>query len=162
VYAKSLIVFVLCTALVIGFVVVLNGEASVVGHQVQDLPTVQTSCTAGDASCPRFSIISANLRTENTTDQLGVANPAYLSLVFNVTGDTPLASVNLYIGNSSADDVQGPFGPGLNRMVNLTLLATITLSPGDSYLLSVEGISNNGSYVVESEFVTAVIQAPYS
>lgn len=160
-YAKSLIVFVLCTALVIGFVVVLNEEAGIVGSQVQALPTSNASCVPSDPSCPHFSILSASLRTQNTSDQLGIANPAYLSLELNVTGD-PLASLRLFVGNASAGDPPGPLGPGAVKIVNFTLLATISVSPGKAYLLSVEGLNANGAYVLESEYVTAEGQVPYT
>ena len=75
-YTKSLVVFVLCTALVVGVAVVLNYEATSVGNQIQSLPALQATCSPTDPSCPHFSIVSASLRTQNTTDQLGIANPS--------------------------------------------------------------------------------------
>jgi hypothetical protein len=161
-YAKSLIVFVLCTALVIGFVVVLNIEAGIVGNQIQALPTATSNCSPSDPSCPRFSIVAASLRAQNTSDQLGIANPAYLSLELNVTGGATLASVRLFIGNASAGDPHGPLGPGLAKIINFTLLATVSVSPGKTYRLSVEGLNSAGAYVLESEMVTAEGQVPYS
>lgn len=140
---------------------VLDYEAATVGNQVQALPSVQRSCSPSDASCPNFSVGSADLVTENTTDLLGVASPARLSLVLNVSGTASLTSLRLYIGNASAGVVQGPFGQGLDRIVNLTLSATVLVSPGKSYLLSVQGF-NGGAYVIESEFVTARGQVPYT
>ena len=160
-YAKSLVVFVLCTALVIGVAVVLNYEAASVGTQVQSLPTLQATCSPDDPSCPDFSIVSASLRTQNTTDQLGIANPAYLSLAFNVSGTATLTSVQLYVGNVSAGTVQGPFGPGMNRIVNFTLSAAAVVSPGRMYLLSVQGFNASGGYVIRSEEVTDTGQVPY-
>jgi hypothetical protein len=161
VYAKSLVVFFLCTALVIGVAVVLNYEATTVGNQVKSLPTLQATCSQTDASCPHFSIVSASLRTQNTTDQLGIANPAYLSMEFNVSGAAALTSVHLYVGNVSAGTVKGPFGPGVSRIVNLTLSATVVVSPGKSYLLSVQGFNAGGGYVIEAEEVTVTGQTPY-
>jgi hypothetical protein len=161
-YAKSLVVFVLCTALVIGFVVVLNNEAGIVGNQIQALPTSASSCASGDSSCPHFSIVSASLRTQNTSDQLGIANPSYLTLELNISGAAPLASLRLFIGNSSAGDPRGPIGPGLVKIVNFTLLATISVSPGKTYQLSVEGLNDSGAYLLESENVTAEGQVPYT
>ena len=161
-YRKSLVVFVLSTALVVGVVVVLNYEATLVGSQTQALPTIKASCSSSDPSCPHFSIVSASLRVENTSDLLGVANPAYLSLVFNVTGSTPLASVRLFVGNASAGAVSREFGLGLNQIVNLTLPSTVAVSPGQSYLVSVEGLNSAGGYVVMAETVTAEAQVPYT
>ena len=160
-YAKSLLVFVLCTALVIGVAVVLNYEAASVGSQIQSLPSLQATCSQSDTACPHFSIVSASLRTQNTTDQLGIANPAYLSLEFNVSGATSLTSVRLYVGNISAGVVQGPFGPGMNRIVNLTLPATVVVTPGKQYLLSVQGFNASGGYVINSREVTDTAQVPY-
>lgn len=161
-YAKSLVVFVLCTALVVGVVVVLNYEATSVGGQVQSLPTLKATCSPDDPSCPHFSIVSASLRTENITDQLGIANPAYLSLEFNVSGNAALNSVHLYVGNVSAGIVKGPFGPGVNRIVNLTLSAAVVVSPGRSYLLSVQGFNASGGYVIQAKEVLDLGQVPYS
>jgi len=162
VYAKSLIVFVLCTALVIGVAIVLNYEATTVGNQIQSLPKLQATCSQSDPSCPRFSIVSASLRTQNTTDQLGIANPAYLTLEFNVTGTAPLTAIHLFVGNASAGMMQGPFGPGVTRVVNFTLSATVVASPGRSYLLSVQGFNAGGAYVIETEELTVLGQAPYN
>lgn len=161
-YVKSLVVFALCTALVIGVVVVLNYEATSVGKQIQSLPTLQETCSQSDPSCPHFSILSASLRTENISDQLGIANPAYLSMEFNVSGGAALASVQLYVGNVSAGLVQGPFGPGVNRIVNLTLSAAVVVSPGQTVLLSAQGFNASGEYVIEAQQVTDTPQVPYS
>jgi len=161
VYVKSLVVFVLCTALVIGVAVVLNYEATSVGKQIQSLPTLQATCSQTDSSCPHFSIVSANLRTENTTDQLGIANPSYLSLGINVSGTAALTSVEFYVGNVSAGAVQGPFGPGVNRIVNFTLSAAVVVSPGQSYLLSVQGFNSSGEYVIIAQEVLDTPQVPY-
>lgn len=157
-----MVVFVLCTALVVGVVVVLNYEAVMVGNQTKALPKIKASCSSSDPTCPHFSIISASVGVENTSDLLGVASPAYLSLVFNVSGATPLASIRLFIGNVSAGAVSGPFGLGLNQIVNLTLPSTVIVYPGRSYPLSVEGLNGNGAYVVITETVTAETQAPYA
>lgn len=160
-YRKSLVVFLLCTALVLGVAMVLNYEATTVGNQIHALPVEKSNCSPEDASCPRFVIVSASLRTQNTTDQLGIANPAYLTLVLNVSGSAPLASANLFVGNVSAGAVQGPLGPGVGSIVNFTLPATVSVSPGRSYLVSVQGISG-GDYVIVAQSVTAEGQTPYA
>lgn len=161
-YRKSLIVFVLSTALVVGVALVLNYEAASVGNQIQALPAVQATCSPSDLSCPHFSIASVDLVTQNTTDLLGIANPARITLVLNVSGDATLASVHLYVGNASVGAVQGPFGQGLDRIPNLTLSTTAPVTPGVSYLLSVQGFNGKGAYVIQSELVTARGETPYS
>ena len=160
-YARSLVVFVLCTALVIGVGVVLNYEASAVGNQIQSLPTSPTSCSTSQSSCPRFSIISAELDTMNTTDQLGVANPDYLTLELDVQGPSSLSSIHLFVGNASAGSVHGPFGPGLDRIANITLQSTASVSAGRTYHVTVEAIGSGGSYVLESVDVVAQLTTPY-
>jgi hypothetical protein len=161
VHAKSLAIFVLCTALVIGVLMVLNYEAASVENQIQSLPTLQATCSTSNPSCPHFSIVSASLRTQNTTDQLGIANPSYLSLEFNVSGTATLTRLHLYVDNVSAGIVQGPFGAGMHRVVNFTLSAAVVVSPGRTYLLSVQGFNAGGEYVIQSEEVTDVGQVPY-
>ncbi len=145
-YLKSLIVFVLCTAFVAGFAIVLNYEAAGIGVGGQTVTTLQTSsCSISDSSCMRISITSAYLHAVNYTDELGIVNYATLKLGLNASGPSSLAGVKLFVGNLSAGVVQGPFEPGVNRVVNLTLPATVTISPGKTYLVSVEGLYNNGS-----------------
>ena len=56
-----------------------------------------------------------------------------------------MSSVNLFIGNQSAGAVGGPFEPGVNKIVNITLPTTIEVSPGKTYLLSIEGFYGAGS-----------------
>ena len=80
----------------------LNYEATTVGYQIQALPASPTSCTLSQTTCPQFSIVSAELVTMNTTDQLGVATPDYLTLKLDVQGSTPLSSIRLFVGNASA------------------------------------------------------------
>lgn len=154
-YLKSVVVFFLCTAFVLSFVVVLNYDTAGVGKQGQPLLTSQTTCPTSDTSCLSFSITSASIRTVNYTDELGIVNYATLALGLNASGSSPITSVRLFIGNTSAGAVQGPFEPGVNRMVNLTLPATIAVSPGKTYLLTVEGFYASGSEVSKSVEVTA-------
>ncbi len=155
VYLKSVVVFVLCTAFVLSFVAVLNYDTAGIGKQAPPVSTSYTQCSKSDPSCVTFSITSARLHTVNYTDVLGVVNYATLSLGLNVSGGSPITSIRLFVSNALAGAVQGPFNPGVNRIVNLTLPATITVSPGKSYFLSVEGFYGSGSVAWESEEVTA-------
>ncbi len=161
VYLKSLIVFLLCTAFVVAFAVVLNNDASTVSSQLQALPPSATNCPISDASCPRFVIVSASLHTMNTTDQLGIANPVYLTMRFNVSGSVSLSKIQFFVGNVSAGTLQGPFGLGLNEISNLTLSAAVSASPGKTYRVSAIGF-NGPSYVLESVYVTDLLRGPPS
>lgn len=160
-YARGLMVFALCTALVIGVGLVLNYEATTVGYQIQALPASPTSCTLSQTTCPQFSIVSAELVTMNTTDQLGVATPDYLTLKLDVQGSTPLSSIRLFVGNASAGRVPGPFAPGLDSIANITLQSTASVTPGNTYHVTVEGFGSDGSYILESVDLVAQLTAPY-
>jgi hypothetical protein len=155
VYYKSLIVFTLCTVFVASFVVVLNFETSGIGRQAQVVVTSQAACSAGSASCESLIITSADLRTVNYTDELGIVNYAALTLGLKTSGPSPIDDVDFFIGNMSAGYAQGPFAPGVNKVVSVTIPATISVSPGRTYVLSVEGFYGAGSSVWASERITA-------
>jgi hypothetical protein len=143
---------------VVGFVVALNYATAGVGKQGQIalVTTRTTSCASQSSSCGSFSITSARLVSVSYTDELGPGNYATLTLGLNASGGTPITSVKIFVGNLSAGGFQGPFQPGINRVLNLTLPATISVSPGKTYTISVEGYFGNGSYAVwESVKTTA-------
>ncbi len=154
-YPKSLIVFALCTVFVLSFVVALNYATSGVGREGQGVTASQTSCSVTSPSCQSISITSASLHTVNYTDELGVVNYANLVLGVNVSGSSPLAGLDLFVGNMSAGSVQGPFNPGAVRLLNLTLPSTISVSPGKTYVVSVEGFYGGSSAVWVSVTITA-------
>ena len=81
----------------------------------------------------------------NYTDELGQVGYANLVLGLNVSGGSPIASVKLFVGNSSAGTVVGPFEPDEDRVVNVTLPTTVDVFSGKTYLLSVEGFYGAGS-----------------
>ena len=160
-YLKSLVVFAICTLFVIGFAVVLNYETGLVGSQVQALPSSPTNCSPSDSQCPSFTIVSASLTSKNTSDQLGIASPAYASLSIMVAGGPTLSRVDLFVGNVSAASIRGTYGRGQDQVCeNYTLYATVLVTPGKTYLLSVEGFSG-ASYLLKSEEVKAGVQQPY-
>ena len=157
-YLRNLIVVALCTAFVVGFVVVLNYATAGVGHQGQTglVTTQTTSCTSQPLTCMGFSITSARLVSVNYTDVLGPGDYATLTLGLNASGGNPITSVKIFVGNLSAGTLQGPFSPGVNRVLNLTLPATISVSPGKTYTISVEGYFDGRTETVwESVKVTA-------
>ena len=153
-YAKSLVVFVLCTLFVVGFFLVLNYEAAEVG-KTQTIPTTFTTCSISQTGCESFSITSSSLHSVSYISELGPGNHTTLLLGIDVSGSSPVTDVNLFIGNTFAGSIQGPFEPGANRVVNLTLPATISVSPGRTYVLSVEGFYGGGLEVWQAAEVTA-------
>jgi hypothetical protein len=153
VYLRSLLVVALCTAFVVSFVVVLSYAFAGVGSQT----TLQTQspCSSSQGSCPSFSITSASLLTVNYTDELGVVDHAYLVLGLNASGTSPITSVSLFIGSAPAGSVQGPFNPGVSRVLNITLPATVSVSHGKTYLVNVEGFYGDGEEAWKSVEVSA-------
>lgn len=149
-YLRNLLVVALCTAFVVGFVVVLNYATAGVGKQGQNvlITTQTTPCASQSSTCVSFSITSARLVSVSYTDELGPGNYATLTLGLNASGGAPITSVKVFVGNLSAGGAQGPFQPGVNKVLNLTLPATITVSPGKTYTISVEGYFGNGSEAV--------------
>ncbi len=154
-YARSLAVVVLCTIFVLAFVLVLNYDTAGIGAPGTKVPTTQTTCPASEPSCERLTITSASIHVVNYTDELGIVTYATLSLGLNASGEAPISRVNLFVGNSSAGQIQGPFNPGVNRIVNTTLPATISVSPGKTYVVVVEGEYGNSPPVWTSTRVTA-------
>ncbi|HEY6283670.1 MAG TPA: hypothetical protein VIW22_07075 [Nitrososphaerales archaeon] len=157
-YLRNLLVVALCTAFVVGFVVVLNYATAGVGKQGQTglVTTQTTSCASQSSTCTSFSITSARLVSVNYTDVLGPGNYATLTLGLNASGGNPISSVKIFVGNLSAGTFQGPFPPGVNRVLNFTLPATISVSSGKTYTISVQGYFDGGTDTVwESVKVTA-------
>jgi hypothetical protein len=143
-YLKSLVVFVLCTLFVIGFVVVLDYVTAGVGNTSQGPSTSSAFCPPPTYSTG-FSITPATLRTVNYTDELGTVNYATLTFNVNTSTGSPLTSILVCIDSYRVGTVQGPFTPDVSRMVNLTLPATISISRGMTYTLNVEGFSGGSS-----------------
>lgn len=154
-YLRSLIVFSLCTIFVAGFYVVISYDTSGVGRQSQVLVTSQASCPASVTACEAIEITSASLRTVNYTDELGVVNYATLAIGVEPSGGSAITGLELFIGNSSAGNFQGPFEPGVSKMVSLTVPATISVTPGKTYVVSVEGFYGSGQSAWASTRVTA-------
>jgi hypothetical protein len=155
VYARSLIVVALCTIFVLAFALVLGYETAGVGNPGTTLVTTQTSCSAFDASCESLTITSSALRTVNYTDELGTVEYSNLTMGLTPHGPSPVSSLTFFVGNQSAGRIQGPFNPGTNRFLNLTLPETIPVSHGKTYVVTVEGDYGNGLTAWTSARVTA-------
>ena len=84
----------------------------------------------------------------NYTDALGPGSYATLTLGLNASGGNPITSVKIFVGNMSAGTFQGPFQLGVNKVLNLTLPATISVSSGKTYTISVEGYFDGGAETV--------------
>ena len=159
-YARSLIVVALCTAFVIAFALVLNYEAAGIGKQATTLATSPTTCPASEGSCDHLTFGSAILHTVNYTDELGTVTYCNLSLSFMPSGPSAVESVDLYFGNASSTtkvySVQGPFEPGVSRVLTVTLPSSVIVIPGKTYLATVEGYA--GSTLVASASIQLTAQ----
>jgi len=159
VYAKSLIVFALCTIFVLAFALVLDYEAGNVGGQGTAIPTSQATCASTGAACDTIAITSTSLQVVNYTDELGTVTYGNLSVGFTPAGPSPVANIALFFGNAtSATKVfaaQGPFQPGVSRMLTLTLPSSVTVYPGRAYLVSIEGTYGANLAVSATASVTA-------
>ena len=158
-YLRSILVVVLCSVFVVGFVLAIVYATSTVGSSgTSPANSQQTSCTVS-SECPSLSITAAKLATVNYTDELGPVDYAVLTLKLTTSGVGQIGSVTLFVGNLSAGSVEGPFAPGTTKTINMTLPSTIIVTAGKSYLVNVEGHVENGPEVVwQSAEVTATIQ----
>ena len=154
-HARSLIVVALCTIFVLAFFFVLSYETAGIGSQTSTVPTTATTCPQSGAPCDTLTVTSAVLQTVNYTDELGTVDYATLSFELKPLGMSSVSSVSLFIGNTSAGTIQGPFDPGVSRFENFTLPSTIFVSSGETYTLSIEGSYGNGSTAWVSARVTA-------
>jgi len=145
VYFRSLLVVALCTAFVLSFAIVLSYEAAQVGQSNQVTLSTQNTCSPSEVSCPSFTITSLKLNTENITSELGPENQTDIALGLDVSGGTTITKISLFVGNSSAGTLPGPFDPGVNQVLNITLPSTVQVSPGATYVVYVEGFSGSGS-----------------
>jgi hypothetical protein len=145
VYFRSTLVVVLCTVFVIAFAIVLSYEAAQVGKSSAVTISTQNSCSPSSVACPSFTITSLKLSTENITSELGPENRTDIAFGLDVSGTTTITRLSLFVGNSSAGTIQGPFDPGLARLLNITLPSTVQVSSGRTYVVYVESFSSSGS-----------------
>lgn len=158
-YAKSLIVFALCTIFVLAFALVLDYEAGNVGNQGTTIPTSQASCAQTATSCDTILITSTSLQVVNYTDELGTVTYGNLSVAFTPDGPSPVTNIALYFGNATSTTkvfvAQGTFQPGTSRTFTLTLPSSVTVYSGKTYLVSIEGTYGANLGVSATTSVTA-------
>jgi hypothetical protein len=158
-YAKSLVVVALCTLFVVGYAATLVYVTGKAGNQSSrsTLGTQTSTCNTSDPGCVTFSITSSKLVSQNYTDELGPGNHQYLILGLEASGGGPVLTAALFLNGTSVGTVQGPFSPGVSRLINQTLPATVNIVLGKHYVVTVEGYYGNGSKTTwASVEVTAV------
>jgi hypothetical protein len=155
VYARSLLVVALCTVFVLAFAFVLQYEASEVGQSGNTVPTSSTTCSPSDPSCDVLTIVSASIRNSSGIDLIGPGGNANLSLALDISGGSPLSSVKVFIGDQLGASINGPFQPGVVSMPALALSTQVSISPGQSYLITIEGYYGGTRTAVTSITVPA-------
>ena len=87
-----------------------------------------------------FQMTSAMPQTVNQADELGVMTCVTLGLGVDPFGTSPMAGNNVCVDTTR----QGPFEPGVNRVVNPTLPGTASIFPGKGYALGLQGFHGSG------------------
>ena len=96
--------------------------------------TATPTCASG-ASCPGFAIDGAGLSVnlyQDLTSQV-------LTVTITPLGGVALGRVAIFLDNVSLGVVEGPFSPGSASNVSAGVPTTITLTPGTTYHVVVEG-----------------------
>jgi len=130
------IAIALCVVFVLGAYVVWNRAIAGFNPNPATTSIVEstTSC-APSGACSGFRITSANLTVHTSEDIVS----QILSLQFSTSGNVAMSDVHVFIDNISVGTVDGPFAPGVSRPVSLGISTTITITPGESYKVLVEG-----------------------
>lgn len=105
-------------------------------------------CYPARQPCPGFSLGNANLRSLNRTD----INSQQLSLTVTSEDAGQMARIDVYMDNVSLGEVEGPFEQGTPRLVALGVPTTITVTPGMSYEVVVEGTYPASSSAPQLEY----------
>ena len=92
-------------------------------------------CVPEKQSCPGFTLGNVTLRVLNRTD----IDSQQMSFVLIPGGPGPMSRVSVYIDNISLGAVDGPFAPGVPKLVALGVPTTINVTPGASYGIVVQG-----------------------
>jgi hypothetical protein len=119
------------------------------------------SCETG-GTCGEFQIASASLILQGGEGELGNGIQSQsLSLQIDNLGRVPMSSVQVFINNTSVGTQDGPFAPGMGKVLYFPVPTTISVEPGGPYEISVEGTFRSGvpggsatSYIV-SQIVIA-------
>jgi hypothetical protein len=65
---------------------------------------------------------------------------------------SPMARIEVYVDNVSLGAVEGPFASGVPRLVSLGVPTTISVTPGVSYSVVVEGVFSASSGAVSAVY----------
>lgn len=105
-------------------------------------------CPADKQDCPGFSLGNMTLRSLNRTD----IDSQQVAFAVTSKEASPMARIEVFIDNVSLGTVEGPFAPGVPRLVSLGVPTTIIVTPGVSYGVVVEGIFSDSSGAATAEY----------
>lgn len=102
------------------------------------LSTIYTCSTA--SSCGEFRIVSVNISLVGGEAELsnGIQSQS-LSLQVDVLGQVAMASVQVFVNNTSIGTESGPFPPGISKVLYFPVPTTISVTPSETYAVSVQG-----------------------
>ena len=111
--------------------------------------------------CGEFQIVSVNLTLQGGEGAVsnGIQSQS-LSLQLDILGEVPMSSVQVFVNNTAVGTENGPFATGMGRVLYFPVPTTISVNPGETYKISVEGTfpselqgGSATSYVVSQEVV---------
>jgi len=105
-------------------------------------------CYPAKQACIGFMISNAALVLYNRTD----ITSQQISFTLTNMETGPMARISVYVDNVSLGVVQGPFASGAPKPVAVGVPTTITVNPGSSYSVVVEGILTDSAGVATSEY----------
>jgi hypothetical protein len=105
-------------------------------------------CPSENGTCPGFGLGNASLRLFNLTDIVS----QQISFVVVPKEAGSMARLYVYIDNISLGEVKGPFASGTPKLVALGVPTTITVTPGVSYEVVVEGVFSGSLGTASTEY----------
>jgi hypothetical protein len=134
-YGKQIVIGA-CIAFIAGFLVVSYSVESGFNPYPQTTTVSSTvTCASVGGGCPGFEIDGASLSVNNYQD----ITSQELTLMITPRGSGPMDSVGIILDGVPLGLVRGPFEPGVQSTVSAAVPTTLTLSPGTTHQVVVEG-----------------------
>ena len=97
------------------------------------------TCTT-PSGCGEFRIVSVNVTLQGGEGEVsnGIQSQS-LSLQLEVLSQVAMSSVQVFVNGTSVGTENGPFPSGLGRILFFPVPTTISVTPGATYAISVQG-----------------------
>ena len=133
----TIVVVLAVLVVLVGYYVNLTNSG---GSPTGDFVTTTLPCSASGVICGGMQLSSASMSNQNTVNDSWL-----LSLNLNLTGNTPVYSIEVFVNNTQVASLQKSFNLGENP---LTFHFPIELfAEGRSYEVQVEGFYGNGTHI---------------